>query len=82
MLSALGGSSVGFVWGWLVGSHVGPRMPRFGPAFLLCLATFVFATEIFLLAGWLSVALFLPATFFALGLHLIGFSVLQRRLTH
>jgi hypothetical protein len=81
ILSAFGGLGVGFVWGWLVGNRSGRGTATFGSALTLCVATLVFAAEIFLVTNWLCVALFLAAMFVALESHFVWVSALQSRLT-
>jgi membrane protein implicated in regulation of membrane protease activity len=79
LITMLGSIGLGLVWGWLMGSlsSRGRRLLRNGLA--LSTATFIFAIEVFLLAGWRAVALFLGAAASALLLHVLWRRELRRR---
>lgn len=77
MLPVIGGTTVGLVWGWLVGAHRCRSTNGFATALTLCMATLVFVAEVFLLTDWRCAATFLAATLLALGLRFYWFSSLQ-----
>jgi biotin transporter BioY len=79
LITMLGSIGLGLVWGWLMGSLSGQgrRLLRNGLA--LSTATLAFAIEVFLLAGWRPLALFLGAAASALFLHVLWRRELCRR---
>lgn len=81
MLAVIGGTTVGLVWGWLIGGRKCGDTNVFATALILSMATFVFTAEVFLLTDWLCVSVFLAATLLALGLRFYWSSSLQSRLS-
>lgn len=70
LITLLGSTGVGFVWGWLMAGVFGSgRKPRLN-LLLLSLATALILAEVSWLAGWRSAAFVLGAAGVAFMLHL------------
>jgi hypothetical protein len=70
LTAILGGTCIGFVWGWLMG-NLGGRIHRLMlDCSALCIATILLAIVILLLTDLLTMMLFLSTSGLALFLHL------------
>jgi biotin transporter BioY len=79
LITMLGSIGLGLVWGWLMGSLSGQSRRPLRNGLALSTATLVFAIEVFLLAGWRALALFLGAVASALLLHVLWRRGLRKR---
>ena len=79
LITMLGSMGLGLVWGWLMGSLSGRGGRLLLNGLALSTATLVFAIEVFLLAGWRALALFLVAAASTLLLHVLWRRELRKR---
>lgn len=78
-LVVLGASGSGLVWGWLIGGLRGYAYRFQRTLLVLSGASFLFATEVLLLANGWGLALFLTTAILSLLLHLLWQHMLRSR---
>jgi hypothetical protein len=79
LITMLGSIGLGLVWGWLMGSLSGRGRRLLLNGLALSTATLVFAIEVFLLAGWRALVIFLGAAASALFLRVLWRRELRKR---